>query len=671
MNQFEKSLTAAAVVFSSFMLPTTGQAQTAAAKAVAIRPYRINVPEAALVDLRRRIMATRWPERETVSDQTQGVQLAKLQKLVRYWGTDYNWRKAEAKLNALPQFVTEIDGLDIHFIHVRSRHPNAMPLLMTHGWPGSPLELLKVVGPLTDPTAYGGRAEDAFDLVMPTIPGYGFSGKPQGTDWGPLHIASAWHQLMQRLGYREYVSQGGDWGAIISEIMAVQAPPGLLGIHINMPGTVPPSVIRLIRNGDPVPAGFSDAEKTAFAGVNAFYKTGFGYAEMMNTRPQTLGYALADSPVGMAAFFYDKFAAWTHSGGEPERVLTPDEMLDDITLYWLTNTGTSSSRSYWDATQLGGGPFNAIEIPKVPVAVTVFPGEIYRAPRSWGEKNFHNLIYWNEVDKGGHFAAWEQPEIFASEVRAAFRPLRSAVTAARADTPTIVLVHGAFADASGWQPVIELLQQDGYKVVAVQNALASLAGDVESTKRLIDAQKGPVVAVGHSYGGAVISGAAAGNANVKALVYIAAFAPEAGEPVAAFLEKYPSDLGAALAPDAAGFVYIDAAKYHDVFAADIPKRQTQAMAVAQKPIFAQIFTQSVPAAAWKTIPSWYMVTQQDRSISPELEGFYAKRMNARTTEIESSHLPFISHPRAVANLIGEAAMATRKSDVNIAAGLRP
>jgi pimeloyl-ACP methyl ester carboxylesterase len=390
----------------------------------AIRTFRVAVPDAAIADLRRRIAATRWPEAETVKDQSQGVQLAKLKALVQYWGSAYDWRKAEAKLNALPQFVTKIDGLDIQFIHVRSRHPNAMPLLMTHGWPGSPLELLKVIGPLTDPTAHGGRAEDAFHLVLPTIPGYGFSGKPTSTEWGPLHIATAWHELMQRLDYKQYVSQGGDWGAIISEVMAVQAPQGLLGIHINMPGTVPPSVVNLVRTRQPVPAEFSAAEKIAYAGLDVFYNKGFGYAEMMNTRPQTLGYALADSPVGMAAFFYEKFSTWTHTGGEPEKVLTRDEMLDDITLYWLTNTGASSSRSYWDAAQGGGGPFTRFEITKVPVAVTVFPGEIYQAPRSWGEQSFKKLIYWNEVEKGGHFAAWEQPELFTREIRAAFKSLR-------------------------------------------------------------------------------------------------------------------------------------------------------------------------------------------------------------------------------------------------------
>jgi pimeloyl-ACP methyl ester carboxylesterase len=394
-----------------------------AAQDAAIRPFRVNVPDAALADLRRRIAATRWPDRETVSDQSQGVQLAKLQELVRYWGTDYDWRKAEAKLNALPQFITTIDDVEIQFTHVRSPHPNAMPLIMTHGWPGSALELLKVVGPLTDPTAYGGRAEDAFHLVLPTYPGYGFSGKPTEA-WDPGRVASAWDVLMKRLGYQSYVSQGGDWGAIISQVMAVQAPPGLLGIHTNMPGTTPPSVLRLIRNREPVPAEFSGAEKVAFAGLEAFYRKGFGYAEMMNTRPQTLGYGLSDSPVGLAAFLYEKIATWTHSGGEPERVLTRDEILDDITLYWLTDTGTSSSRSYWDAAQGEGGPFNAIDILNVPVAVTVFPGEIYRAPRSWGEQSFKKLIYWNEVDKGGHFAAWEQPALFAEEVRAAFRSLR-------------------------------------------------------------------------------------------------------------------------------------------------------------------------------------------------------------------------------------------------------
>ena len=389
-----------------------------------IRPYRIAVPEAVLADLKERIARTRWPEKETVADRSQGAQLDKIRALVDRWVNGYDWRKSEARLNALPQFITTIDGLGIQFIHVRSKHKDALPLIMTHGWPGSPFELLKVIEPLTNPTAHGGTANDAFHLVIPTYPGYGFSEKPTDPSWGPDHVARAWHQLMLRLGYSRYVSQGGDWGAIISEVLAVQAPEGLLGIHINMPGTMPPEVLKMVRNFEPVPDGFSAEEKRAYAGLLRFYKSGFGYADIMNTRPQTIGYALADSPVAMAAYYYDKIADWTDSGGEPERVVTVDEMLDNITLYWVTNSGTSTSRSYWDAAQGGGGPFNAFDIAKIPVAVSVFPGEIYQAPRSWGEKCFRNLIYWNEAPKGGHFAAWEQPDIFSRELRAAFRSLR-------------------------------------------------------------------------------------------------------------------------------------------------------------------------------------------------------------------------------------------------------
>ena len=397
-------------------------ASTAEAATAAIRPFQVNVPEKAIVDLRQRIAATRWPDREIVTDRSQGAQLAKIQALVRYWETGYDWRTAEAKLNALPQFVTKIDGLDIHFIHVRSRHPNALPLIMTHGWPGSIFELVKVIGPLTDPTAHGGRAEDAFDLVVPSMPGYGFSGKPQSTGWNPDHIARAWDELMRRLGYTRYVSQGGDWGAVVSDVMARQAPPGLLGIHINMPATVPPEIAKVLASGGPAPAGLSPEEKVAFDGMDALYKKGSGYALMMVTRPQTLGYSLADSPVGLAAWFYDKFADWTYSAGEPEKVLTRDEMLDDITLYWLTNTGTSSAQLYWEN---NANNFNAVDI-NIPAAITVFPGEIYRAPRSWAQRAYHKLIYFNEVDNGGHFAAWEQPELFATEIRAAFKSLRPA-----------------------------------------------------------------------------------------------------------------------------------------------------------------------------------------------------------------------------------------------------
>ena len=392
----------------------------AAAQEEAIRPFRANVPEEALVDLRRRIAGTRWPDRETVNDGAQGVQLAKIQELVRYWGTDYDWRKAEAKLNALPQFVTKIDGLDIHFIHVRSRNANALPLIITHGYPGSIFEFLKVIGPLTDPTAYGGRAEDAFDVVIPSIPGYGFSGKPHDSSWNTDHIARAWDELMKRLGYKRYVSQGGDHGAVISDAMARQAPPGLLGIHVNMPATVPPEIAKVLKDGDPPPSKLSAEERSAFDQLDAFYKKGSGYSAMMSTSPQTLGYGQADSPVGLAAWFYDKFAAWTDSGFDPERILTKDEMLDDISLYWLTNTTTSAARFYWVNNT---NNFNAVNI-SIPAAVTVFPGEIYRAPRSWAEGSYHQLIYFHAAKKGGHFAAWEQPELFAEELRAAFKTLR-------------------------------------------------------------------------------------------------------------------------------------------------------------------------------------------------------------------------------------------------------
>jgi pimeloyl-ACP methyl ester carboxylesterase len=397
----------------------------AVAEDTAIRPFHIAVPETALADLRQRIAATRWPDRELVADQSQGVKLATIQDLVRYWGTQYDWRKAEAKLNALPEFVTRIDGVDIQFVHVKSRHPGAMPLLITHGWPGSIFELIKVIGPLTDPTAYGGRAEDAFDLVLPSMPGYGFSGKPAGTGWGPERIARAWDVLMKRLGYQQYVSQGGDWGSVVASAMARQAPAGLLGIHVNMPATVPADVARALTNGEPAPDGLTDSERAAFNSLDHLYRKGGGYAAMMVTRPQTVGYGLADSPAGQAAWIYDKFAAWTDTGGEPEKALSKDDMLDDITLYWLTNSATSSAQLYWEN---NNNNFNAVnqktaEI-SLPVAVTVFPGEIYRAPRSWTGQAYRNLTYFHEVDQGGHFAAWEQPELFAAELRAAFRPLR-------------------------------------------------------------------------------------------------------------------------------------------------------------------------------------------------------------------------------------------------------
>lgn len=421
-----KCILAISIIVGAFLLQCPPmQAQTAvSAKTTitskAVRPFQVNISEAAVADLRQRVLATRWPQRETVSDQSQGVRLDQIQALVEYWGTGYDWRKAEARLNALPQFMTEIDGLDIHFIHVKSRHPNALPLVITHGWPGSVFELLKVIGPLTDPTSFGGKPEDAFDVVIPSMPGYGFSAKPTATGWDADRIAGAWDVLMKRLGYGRYVSQGGDWGSVVANKMAAQKPEGLIGIHVNMPATVPPDIALALKNGDPAPAGLSQIEKAAFNSLNHLYTKGAGYAGMMVTRPQTLGYGLSDSPVGLAAFFLDKFNDWTHSGGDAGKVLTKDEMLDDITLYWLTNTATSGAQLYWEN---NANNFNAVDI-SIPTAITVFPGEIYQAPKSWAEKSYHKLIYFNEVAKGGHFAQWEQPQLFAEELRAAFKSLR-------------------------------------------------------------------------------------------------------------------------------------------------------------------------------------------------------------------------------------------------------
>jgi pimeloyl-ACP methyl ester carboxylesterase len=387
----------------------------------AIRPFHVSVPDEQLADLRQRIAATRWPDKETVNDQSQGVQLATIQELARYWRTDYDWRKAEARLNALPQFVTTIDGVDIYFIHVRSPHTNALPVIITHGWPGSVFELLNLIGPLTDPTAYGGRAEDAFDVVIPSMPGYGFSGKPTTPGWNSDHIARAWDTLMKRLGYTHYVAQGGDWGARVSESLARQAPPGLLGIHMNLLVTIPPEIARAAAAGDPAPAGLSEKERSAFEQRK---RRTLGYFIEQATRPQTIGFSLADSPVGLAAWMLDhdphSYQQMAHAfEGHPEGGLTRDAILDNITLYWLTDTGASAARLYWEEARIS---FKGDVT--VPAAFTVFPGETVRAPRSWVERTFPNLIYFHEVDKGGHFAAWEQPELMASEMRAAFKSLR-------------------------------------------------------------------------------------------------------------------------------------------------------------------------------------------------------------------------------------------------------
>jgi pimeloyl-ACP methyl ester carboxylesterase len=397
-------------------------------RATEIRSFRVDVPDEELDDLRRRIAATNWPEKETVADESQGVPLAMIQKLARYWMTEYDWRTVEANLNALPQFVTEIDGLDIHFIHVRSQHEDALPLIVNHGWPGSIIEQLKIIDRLTDPTAHGASAADAFHVVIPSMPGYGFSGKPTETGWGPERMGRAWAELMKRLGYTRYVAQGGDWGAFVVDQMGLQEPAGLLAIHTNMPGTVPADVDKASLAGGPPPAGLTAEERRAYDQLIRTYKQ-VEYAGMMAARPQTL-YGIADSPVGLAAWLLDH----NDADGQPAAAvvsaldrtasdtgeLTRDEVLDNITLYWLTNTGVSASRLYWE---YKGGFFNAKGV-SIPVAVTVFPGEQYQPPRSWAEQAYPNLIYFNKVDKGGHFAAWEQPQLFSEELRAAFRSLR-------------------------------------------------------------------------------------------------------------------------------------------------------------------------------------------------------------------------------------------------------
>ena len=394
----------------------------------AMRPFSFHVPEAKLAELRRRINATQWPEQETVSNDSQGVRLATMQKLARHWTTDYDWRKVEAKLNALPNFITEIDGLDIHFTHVRSRHDNALPLVVTHGWPGSIIEQLKIIDPLTNPTAHGGTASDAFHLVIPSMPGYGFSGKPTTTGWGPERMGRAWAELMKRLGYTRYVAQGGDWGAFVVDQMGLQAPEGLLAIHTNMPATVPADVDKALLAGAPAPSGLSADEKRAYEQLVATFKQ-VDYARIMGSRPQTL-YGIADSPVGLAAWLLDHndadaqpaatVAAALNRATSTKGELTRDEILDNITLYWLTNTGVSASRLYWE---YKGGFFNAKGV-AIPVAVSVFPGEQYHAPRSWTERAYPKLIHYNQLDKGGHFAAWEEPQLFSAELRAAFRSLR-------------------------------------------------------------------------------------------------------------------------------------------------------------------------------------------------------------------------------------------------------
>jgi pimeloyl-ACP methyl ester carboxylesterase len=429
---------AAAGMFGLFLFAAPGNGQAVPASSVqppvtgtqedtSIRPFHVSFPQDQLDDLRRRIQATRWPDKETVADDSQGLQLATMQSLAQYWATDYDWRKCEAKLNALPQFVTKIDGIDIYFIQVRSKNPNALPIIITHGWPGSIIEQLKIIGPLTDPVAYGGKAEDSFDVVIPSMPGYGFSGKPAAPGWDPPRIARAWVVLMKRLGYTKYVAQGGDWGNAVTEQMALQAPPGLLAISTNMPAAEPLEISKALAKGDPPPANLSADERLAWNQLDDFNKNGLGYAIEMSNRPQTL-YALTDSPVGLAAWILDHdirsermisraFAGQTEG-------LSRDDVLDNITLYWLTNTAVSSARLYWDNQKTASTGFFDPRGVAIPVAVTVFPDEIYAAPKNWAERAYPKLIYYSRHDVGGHFAAWEQPQLLAEDLWAAFRSFR-------------------------------------------------------------------------------------------------------------------------------------------------------------------------------------------------------------------------------------------------------
>lgn len=399
---------------------------TGAQSGESIRPFHVHIPEAKIADLKRRILATKWPDNELVKDQTQGVQLATMKALANYWATKYNWHKIEAKLNSYPQFVTTIDGVDIHFIHVRSKNKNALPVIITHGWPGSVIEQLKIIDPLTNPERYGGKAEDAFDVVIPSIPGHGFSGKPTELGWNPARVAKAWIELMRRLGYKKYVAQGGDWGNAIAENMALIAPPELLGIHTNMAAAVPAEISKALATNE-MPAGLSADEQNAYQQLDFFYKKGLGYANEMSLRPQTL-YGIDDSPIGLAAWMLDhddrSYQLISRVFAGQEEGLTRDDILDNVSLYWFTNTGVSSARLYWEASQGATGGFFDPRGLKIPVAVSAFPDEIYAVPKTWAERAYPKLIYFNKLSKGGHFAAWEQPESFTRELRAAFKSLR-------------------------------------------------------------------------------------------------------------------------------------------------------------------------------------------------------------------------------------------------------
>jgi pimeloyl-ACP methyl ester carboxylesterase len=420
-----RSAFAAALFLALTLLTSDSGAQTTDKEN--IRPYKVSIPMADIADMRRRIAATRWPDKETVADRSQGARAEELKGLMQYWGTGYDWRKAEAQLNAFPQFITNVDGVDIHFIHVRSKNPNALPVIISHGWPGSVFEQIKLIGPLTDPVKYGGRAEDAFDVVIPSLPGYGFSGHPTEAGWGSERIGRAWDVLMKRLGYTKYVAQGGDWGAAIVQAMARQAPTGLLAIHTNFPATIPNDVGAAI-GGGPVPEGLSTQERAVLDSLKSYgQRGGRAYVNMMGARPQAVGNGMTDSPVALASFMlvHPGFADWTY-GADPKQTPTRDEVLDNFSLYWLTNTSTSAARLYWEGRDLNLVSAGSLMTDKIaiPVAVTVFPQEVYRAPETWSRKAYRNLIYFHEADRGGHFAAWEYPGLFATEMRAAFKTVR-------------------------------------------------------------------------------------------------------------------------------------------------------------------------------------------------------------------------------------------------------
>ena len=427
-NIFTSTVLSGALALQGTFAEAHGAAEADHVPANTVRPFRVHVPDGELQDLRNRILATRWPDKETVADQSQGAKLSRLQGLVSYWGKSYDWRKAESRLNAYPQFMTTIDGVDIHFIHVRSKVPNALPMIISHGWPGSVFELVKIIDPLTNPMAHGGKPEDAFDVIIPSLPGFGFSGKPTVAGWDPDRIAVAWAELMSRLGYKRYVAQGGDWGAGIVNAMARQAPEGLLGIHNNLPATLPGDVGIALGTGAPAPAGLTTQELAVFNDLGKFFKEGnFAYLKMMSARPQAVGYGLTDSPTGLAAWLllHPGFALWSY-GENPMQSPSKDEVLDDITLYWLTNTAASSARIYWEnmGRELISADAQKTSEISMPVAITVFPEDVYRAPESWARRAYRNLIYFREVEKGGHFAAWEQPQLFTQEMRAAFKSLR-------------------------------------------------------------------------------------------------------------------------------------------------------------------------------------------------------------------------------------------------------